>query len=240
LYLYPSALTDGLIDAIIATGTPYFDLSLQHVSAPLLRRMRRYGNPDRFAARIAHIRELAPDAALRSSFILGYPGETEEDHDALLMFLEEAQLDWVGFFPFSEEEGTYAADLDKKVPRELALERLRECAEIQDPITARRRRDLVGTRCEVLVDAPGIGRSHREAPEIDGVIHLPAELAVGSLVTVDIVDAEGPDCFAVLAPVLSSPVLSDPVLSDPVVSGPMQVGRERHVTPGVVESGIAR
>ena len=197
LYLYPSALSDPLIDAIIATGTPYFDLSLQHVSAPLLRRMRRYGNPERFAARIADIRDRAPDAALRSSFILGYPGETEEDHDALLAFLEEAQLDWVGFFPYSEEEGTYAADLDEKVPRELALERLRECAELQDPITARRRTALIGTTCEVLVDAPGIGRSHREAPEIDGVVHLPADIAVGSVVTVDIVDAEGPDCFGV-------------------------------------------
>ncbi len=94
--------------------------------------MRRYGDAARFTERIERIRELAPDAALRSSFILGYPGETEEDHDTLLGFLEEARLDWAGFFTFSEEEGTYASGLGDKVPADLAAERLRECAELQD------------------------------------------------------------------------------------------------------------
>ena len=196
LYLYPSSLTDRLLEAIVATGLPYFDLSLQHVSGRLLRKMRRYGDAARFTERIERIRELAPDAALRSSFILGYPGETEEDHDTLLGFLEEARLDWAGFFTFSEEEGTYASGLGDKVPADLAAERLRECAELQDAITASRRRELVGARLDVLVDSPGVARSHREAPEIDGVVRVPASLATGSFASVEVVDAEGPDLVA--------------------------------------------
>ncbi len=196
LYLYPSALTDELVDAVIASAGAYFDLSLQHVSVPLLRRMRRVGSADRFLERIDRIRTSAPHAALRSSFILGYPGETEEDHDALLSFLQAAQLDWAGFFTFSEEEGTYAAGLDHKVDTALGLERLRECAELQDAITTRRRAALVGTSCEVLVDEPGLGRSQREAPEIDGVIHLPRSLVPGRIVSVQITASEGPDLIA--------------------------------------------
>lgn len=199
LYLYPSSLTDELVDVICATGVPYFDLSLQHVSGRLLRRMRRFGSAERFLARIGQIREKAPEAALRSSFILGYPGETEEDHDELLAFLDEAQLDWAGFFTFSEEAGTYAATLDVAVEEALALERLRECSELQDAVTARRRAALVGERVEVLVDAPGVARSHREAPEIDGVIRVPSALAAGTIVEVDVVAAEGPDLVAVPA-----------------------------------------
>ena len=197
LYLYPSSLSDALIETVIETGIAYFDLSLQHVSAPLLRRMRRYGKAARFLERIERIRALAPEAALRSSFILGYPGETEEDHDALLAFLEQAELDWIGLFPFSEEEGTLAAGQSDKVPHALALARLRECAELQDTITARRRRDLIGTTCEVLIDSPGVARSHREAPEIDGVIRLDAGLSPGEFLSVVITDSEGPDLFAV-------------------------------------------
>jgi ribosomal protein S12 methylthiotransferase len=189
-------VSDELIDAVVATGVPYFDLSLQHASRRLLRRMRRYGSAERFLERIAAIRRAAPDAALRSSFIVGYPGETEEDHDVLLEFLAAAQLDWAGFFRFSPEEGTLAATLPDQVPEDVALERLRECGELQDAITTERRQRLVGSTCEVLVDAPGIGRSHREAPEIDGVVRLPPRLRRGSLHEVAIAAAEGPDLIA--------------------------------------------
>lgn len=196
LYLYPSDLTDGLIDAICATGVPYFDLSLQHVSAPLLRRMRRWGDGERFLERIEAIRRREPDAAFRSNFIVGYPGETEEDHDALLRFVEDAQLDWCGFFRYSEEAGTYAADLDGRVDGELVRERLAELGERQDAITAHRRLALVGREVEVLVDTPGTGRSHREAPEIDGIVTVPSELVVGTFHTVTVTDALGPDLLA--------------------------------------------
>ncbi len=193
MYLYPSALTEVLIETIIETGVPYFDLSLQHVSAQLVRRMRRFGNAERFLNRINYIRSIDKAAAFRSSFILGYPGETESDHDELLEFLEAADLDWVGFFPYSAEEGTFAADLEDQVPRELALERLRECAELQDAITARKRRELVSTIQRCLVDTPGVARSFREAPEIDGIIRVDDRIPVGSMSDIEIVAAEGPD-----------------------------------------------
>jgi ribosomal protein S12 methylthiotransferase len=196
LYLYPSDLSDELIDAICDTGVPYFDLSLQHVSKPLLRRMRRWGDGERFLRRIADIRRREPEAAFRSNFIVGYPGETEADHDLLLRFVEQAELDWCGFFSYSSEEGTYAADLDGTVERALMSERLAELRELQDEITARRRDDLIGSVATVLVDQPGEARSHREAPEIDGIIEVPHHLAVGSFVQVHIVDAMGPDLVA--------------------------------------------
>ena len=196
LYLYPSELDDRLVEVICRTGVPYFDLSLQHASKPLLRRMRRWGDGDRFLRRIDDIRRREPTAAFRSSFIVGYPGETEEDHDELLRFVEEAQLDWAGFFSYSREEGTFAADLDGAVDAGLVAERLLELSELQDRITAVRRSDLIGEITEVLVDEPGVGRSHREAPEIDGVIAVPEALPVGRFAKVTITGAAGPDLEA--------------------------------------------
>ena len=209
LYLYPSELTDELVGAVLGTGVPYFDLSLQHVSRPLVRRMRRWGDGERFARRIAEIRAAEPDATLRSSFIVGYPGETEADHDELLAFLDDVRLDWCGFFPWSREEGTYAADLDGAVPDGLVAERLAEVRELQDRITAERRDALVGRTVEVLVDRPGVGRSHREAPEIDGVVDVPEHLAAGTMVDVEVVAAVGPD----------------------LVGEPVGVGRRSRTTP---------
>jgi ribosomal protein S12 methylthiotransferase len=196
LYLYPSDLSDALIEAICATGVPYFDLSLQHVSKSLLRRMRRWGDGGRFLRRIDDIRRRESDAAFRSNFIVGYPGETERDHDELLRFVEAAGLDWCGFFAFSLEEGTYAAGLDGQVAPALIAERLAELSELQDAITAGRRDKLIGRRLEVLVDSAGAGRTHREAPEIDGIVHVADDLVVGTFAEVDIVDALGPDLVA--------------------------------------------
>lgn len=196
LYLYPSDLSDGLIDAICDSGVPYFDLSLQHVSKPLLRRMRRWGDGQRFLDRIADIRKREPDAAFRSNFIVGYPGETEEDHDQLLNFIEHAELDWCGFFAYSAEDGTYAKDLDGQVPEGLMRERLSELSQMQDNITFSRRDDLIGRTVNVLVDEPGVARSHREAPEIDGIIEVSVSLTVGQFYDVTIASAMGPDLVA--------------------------------------------
>ncbi|MEN3272992.1 MAG: ribosomal protein methylthiotransferase, partial [Actinomycetota bacterium] len=212
LYLYPSDLTDALVDAVCDTGVPYFDLSLQHVSRPLLRRMKRWGDGDRFLSRIDDIRAREPDAAFRSNFIVGYPGETEDDHDALLRFVEDAQLDWCGFFTFSEETGTLAATQDRKVDRSLARERHLELTELQDRITARRRDALVGARVEVLVDTPGVGRTHREAPEIDGIVRVPNDIAPGTFATLDVIAAEGPDLEAAAIPADQGAVARLPVL----------------------------
>lgn len=221
LYLYPSEVRAPLVDALLelGTGTAYFDLSLQHASGGLLRRMKRWGDGDRFLALIEGIRARRPDAAFRSSFIVGFPGETEDDHDALVSFLGAAQLDWAGFFPFSAEDGTPAAGYPDRVPAVLAAERATELGEAQDAVTRARRDALVGTTVEVMVDvAPGpsgrrpgdpavgaVGRTFREAPEIDGVVRLtgpggPDGLGPepGAIVPAEVVGAVGPDLEAVV------------------------------------------
>ena len=200
LYLYPSDLSDELIDAILDTGVPYFDLSLQHASKEHLRRMKRWGDGPRFLERIARIRTLSTDAAFRSNFIVGYPGETEEDHDQLLSFVRDAQLDWCGFFAFSPEDGTHALTLANRVEEGLMNERLAELRELQDNISAERRDLLLGETIEVLVDEPGIARSFREAPEIDGVVQVPEHLEVGRFHTVVVDQVFGPDLIATEAP----------------------------------------
>jgi ribosomal protein S12 methylthiotransferase len=196
LYLYPSGLTDDLVAAHVATGGPHFPPSLPHVPRPRRARLRRGGDGARSLRRIGATRRAEPAATCRSSFNLGSPGETEEDHDALLAFLREAQLDWAGFFSFSPEEGTHAVGLPDQIPPALAMERLRECAELQDAITARRRDELVGETRQVLVDSPGVARTVHEAPEIDGVVHVPTSLPVGTLVEVVVTGSLGTDLVA--------------------------------------------
>ena len=203
LYLYPSEVRDPLVATMLELDTvvPYFDLSLQHASAPLLRRMKRWGDGERFLTAIDGIRAQVPDATFRSSFIVGFPGETEGDHAELLGFLERAALDWAGLFAFSPEDGTAAADLEDTVEDAVIAERLRECSAVQDPITAAARDALVGTEVEVLVDTAdsgdAIGRTWREAPEIDGVVRIPQAFArPGAVVTATVVEALGPDLVA--------------------------------------------
>ncbi|MEI8336902.1 MAG: 30S ribosomal protein S12 methylthiotransferase RimO [Actinomycetes bacterium] len=203
LYLYPSEVRDPLISTMLELESvvPYFDLSLQHASAPLLRRMKRWGNGDKFLKAIDGIRAAEPEAAFRSSFIVGFPGETEQDHSELLDFLRAASLDWAGLFAFSPEEGTAALTLDRTVDEATISERLRECSEIQDPITAALRDSLVGTEAQVLIDSTeggdAVGRTHREAPEIDGVVRVSEAFArPGALITVRIREAIGPDLIA--------------------------------------------
>jgi ribosomal protein S12 methylthiotransferase len=204
LYLYPSEVRDPLVATMLelATVVPYFDLSLQHADARLLRRMKRWGSGDRFLSSIGAIRAAEPTAAFRSSFIVGFPGEGEREHDELLSFLQAAELDWAGFFPFSAEDGTPAADLTDPVDAELALEWLRECESVQEPITRAARDALVGDEVDVLVDTVDddgtlVGRTHREAPEIDGIVRLHADWArPGALVRAHVTGAIGPDLVA--------------------------------------------
>jgi ribosomal protein S12 methylthiotransferase len=207
LYLYPSEVRDPLLSTMLGLETvvPYFDLSLQHASAPLLRSMKRWGSGERFVDLVSRIRAAEAGAAFRSSFIVGFPGETEADHDELLAFLRDVRLDWAGFFPFSLEDGTPAAAREDQIPAELAAERLRECSELQDPITRAARDALVGETVEVLVDGLDpdtggiVGRTHREAPEIDGVVRVTGDAFArpGALVPAHVTDAEGPDLIAV-------------------------------------------
>ena len=210
LYLYPSEVRDPLVSTMLELPTvvPYFDLSLQHADAALLRRMKRWGSGDRFLTAIDAIRAQEPNAAFRSSFIVGFPGEEEAEHEELLSFLDAAQLDWAGFFAFSPEDGTAAASLPDAPGApgaSLVAERLRECEAVQEPITRTARDALVGAEIDVLVDAVAegpdgaglIGRTHREAPEIDGVVHLAAEYArPGAIVRAHVTEAIGPDLVA--------------------------------------------
>ena len=201
MYLYPSEVKAPLTDTMLELESvvPYFDLSLQHASDPLLRRMKRWGSGEKFLDIIGGIRAAQPDAVFRSSFIVGFPGETEADHEQLLSFLEAAQLDWAGFFEYSEEDGTTAAALDAKVAPEIMRERLAECTDLQEPITEASRMSLLDTEVEVLIDGvdedgDAFGRTWREAPEIDGVVALTgAHARPGALVRARISDVVGVD-----------------------------------------------
>ena len=178
LYLHPREVKPGLIEemAVNPLVAPYFDLSLQHSASGLLRAMKRPGDAGKHLALIEAIRRADPGAALRSSFIVGFPGERETDVDLLEEFLAEARLDWAGFFAFSAEEGTPAADLPGRVDDEAVGERLRRLQALQDEITAEKSTEQVGREVAVLVDqveeGVPVGRSYREAPEIDGMILL--------------------------------------------------------------------
>ena len=196
LYLYPSELNQQLIDVMCSLTVPYFDLSLQHVSSPLMRRMKRWGDAERFRDLISEIRRNSPNAVFRSNFIVGYPGETEEDQDQLIDFIKEMQLDWCGFFSFSDEQGTYASGLEGKIDRSLIIERLKELSCLQDDITSSKRDALIGERISVLVDSHGIGRTYREAPEIDGVVSVPDSCQVGEFTDLIVKGSLGPDLEA--------------------------------------------
>ncbi|MBP8179416.1 MAG: 30S ribosomal protein S12 methylthiotransferase RimO [Acidimicrobiia bacterium] len=209
LYLYPSEVRGELLEVMTTSPlvVPYFDLSLQHVSPPLLRRMKRWGDGDRFSDLIADLRARTDGrAVIRSSFIVGFPGETEADHDQLLDFLDAQRIEWAGLFAYSREDGTAAAVLDGAVPDGLVAERLRELSELQDAITADARHALVGARVDVLIDEvdaeTAVGRTFREAPEIDGIVTITSgevdAMVPGTFVEAIVDGVEGPDLTATL------------------------------------------
>ena len=201
LYLYPREIRPELVAEM--AGNPriasYFDLSLQHSSGRLLRAMKRPGDGARYRDLVASIRAAGPEAALRSSFIVGFPGETDDDVDDLAEFLADVRLDWAGFFPYSAEAGTPAADLDHQVDRGAVEERLRHLQEIQDEITAAANLDMIGRVLDVVIDqiedGVPVGRSYREAPEIDGMIALDKG-SPGEVVRAEVLAAFGPDLEA--------------------------------------------
>ena len=201
LYLYPREITEGLIDEMANNPrvVPYFDLSLQHASSRLLRAMKRPGSAESHLDLIGKIRAATGDSAMRSSFIVGFPGETDDDVDELADFIEAARLDWAGFFPFSAEEGTSAVTLPDRVPSDVVMDRLRRLQGIQDEITADRNAEQIGNRFEVVVDTvedgSSVARSYREAPEIDGVILLDRG-EVGEWLEVEVTGAYGQELGA--------------------------------------------
>ncbi len=212
-YLQPDELTQELLEEMAANPVvcSYFDLSLQHASVPVLRRMRRGGSPAGFGELVARIRGLDPDAAFRSNFILGFPGETAADVRELEAFLEAARLDWVGFFAYSPEDGTAARLLDGRVPAGTARRRVERLQELQERLLGELQVAWIGRELDVLVerveaDGSAEGRSFREAPDSDGIVRVTgAPVRVGQYVRVLVTGAEGPELHA--RPVAVGPAL---------------------------------
>jgi ribosomal protein S12 methylthiotransferase RimO len=211
-YLQPAEVRPGLIEVMTSTPgvAPYFDLSFQHASGPVLRRMRRFGDRARFLDLIERVRELAPDAGVRSNFIVGFPGETAEDVRELELFLSEARLDAIGIFGYSDEDGTEAAGFDEadKLDDDEVVRRVSEVASLAEEVMTQRAADRVGETVEVLVEEVVLveeggegryeGRAAHQAPDVDGSTTLLADrpLAPGDLVTARVTESVGADLIA--------------------------------------------
>jgi ribosomal protein S12 methylthiotransferase len=201
LYAYPSAVDDALIDRLAdGRASAYLDMPVQHVSDAVLRRMRR-GTPGRVVREtVARVRERAPGAALRTSLLVGFPGETDADFEELLAFAREAAFEHLGVFRFSPQEGTEAAALRDPVPEAVARERAQRLLDLQETIVEDRARRALGTRPLVLVDREdeeGVwGRTEADAPEIDGAVLLPrGSASAGDFLHVHITEASGATLF---------------------------------------------
>ncbi|GGP93298.1 ribosomal protein S12 methylthiotransferase RimO [Actinomadura coerulea] len=210
-YLQPAETRPGLIEAICGTPgvAPYFDMSFQHASGPVLRSMRRFGDRERFLGLLDQIRALAPEAGVRSNFIVGFPGETEDDFEELAEFLSAARLDAVGVFGYSDEEGTEAANLDGKLDPADVAARVEELSGLAEELTAQRAEDRVGSVVRVLLedkadpagdgarDGGFEGRAEHQAPEVDGTVLVRGEgLALGDIVEARVVGSDGVDLVA--------------------------------------------
>jgi ribosomal protein S12 methylthiotransferase len=209
-YLQPAETRPGLVAAIASTPgvAPYFDLSFQHASEPVLRRMRRFGSTARFLELLDSVRALAPEAGARSNVIVGFPGETRTDVAELVRFLESARLDAVGVFGYSDEDGTEAATMPGKVGTDTVARRYRRISDLVEELCAQRAEERVGSTIEVLVDSVDgdevEGRAAHQAPEVDGSTTLvggPA-LAPGDLVRARVTGSVGVDLVAVPEAVL--------------------------------------
>jgi ribosomal protein S12 methylthiotransferase len=206
-YLQPAEVRPGLIDVMTSTPgvVPYFDLSFQHASGPVLRRMRRFGDRERFARLVEQVRQACPSAGVRSNFIVGFPGETADDLRELELFLSEARLDAIGIFGYSDEDGTEAATFadEMKLDEAEIARRVDEFADIAEEVMAQRAADRIGDTVEVLVeealgDGRYEGRADHQAPDVDGSTTLLADrpLAPGDLVTARVVESAGADLVA--------------------------------------------
>ncbi|GGT65284.1 30S ribosomal protein S12 methylthiotransferase RimO [Streptomyces purpureus] len=211
-YLQPAEMRPGLIDVLTSTDkvAPYFDLSFQHSAPAVLRSMRRFGDTDRFLELLDTIRGKAPQAGARSNFIVGFPGETEEDFAELERFITHARLDAIGVFGYSDEDGTEAATYENKLDQETVDERLAHLSRLAEELTAQRAEERLGETLEVLVESVGdedgeeaaVGRAAHQAPETDGqVVFTSGEgLAVGRMVRAKVVGTEGVDLVAEYLP----------------------------------------
>ena len=204
-YLQPAETRPGLIEAIAQTPgvAAYFDLSFQHASADVLRRMRRFGDPENFLGLLERVRALAPTAGVRSNVIVGFPGETEDDLQTLCDFLIEARMDVTGVFGYSDEDGTEAETYSDKLDEDEVRARTEHVTALVEELNAQRAEERIGERVEVLVESlegdVAEGRGAHQGPEVDGTTTIegvPAGTAIGSFISAEVVDTDGVDLIA--------------------------------------------
>jgi ribosomal protein S12 methylthiotransferase len=195
MYAFPGAITPRLIDVMASSDQvlPYVDIPLQHAHPAVLRRMRRPADMEWVHSTVATLRERMPEIAIRTTFIVGYPGETEQEFTALLEFVEQLAFDRVGVFTYSREYGTEAVELQDDVPAEVKQLRQAQLMELQQGISLARNQALLGRPLDVLLEGVGdglsVGRSYRDAPEIDGLVLIHEELEPGRFIRVQVSEA---------------------------------------------------
>jgi len=200
-YLQPAEMRPSLLQAMIETEkvAPYFDLSFQHASPSVLRRMRRFGSSEQFLHLITQIRALSPEAGIRSNFIVGFPGETQDDFDELANFITAAKLDAVGIFGYSDEDNTEALNLAEKVADEVIRERVESLSSLADEMVSIRAAGRIGEKVRVLIEDEELqeGRAAHQGPEVDGTTSfIGTEFKVGEYIDAVIVDSMGADLVA--------------------------------------------
>jgi ribosomal protein S12 methylthiotransferase RimO len=200
-YLQPAEMRPSLLQAMIETEkvAPYFDLSFQHASPSVLRRMRRFGGSEQFLHLITQIRALSPEAGIRSNFIVGFPGETQDDFDELANFITAAKLDAVGIFGYSDEDNTEALNLPEKVADEVIRERVESLSSLADEMVSIRAAGRIGEKVRVLIEDEELqeGRAAHQGPEVDGTTSfIDTDFMVGEYIDAVIVDSMGADLVA--------------------------------------------
>ena len=200
-YLQPAEMRPSLLQAMVATPktAPYFDLSFQHSSPTLLRKMRRFGDNEKFLHLINQIRVLAPEAGIRSNFIVGFPGETAEDFDELATFITKAGLDAIGIFGYSDEDNTEALTLDNKIDQEVISQRVETLSSLADEMVSNRAQARIGENVRVLIEDSELqeGRAAHQGPEVDGTTtFIGTGFKVGQYVDAVIIDSMGADLVA--------------------------------------------
>ena len=200
-YLQPAEMRPTLLQAMIATDktAPYFDLSFQHTSPTVLRRMRRFGDTEKFLHLINQIRALSPEAGIRSNFIVGFPGETQEDFDDLANFITQAKLDAVGVFGYSDEDNTEALNLTDKVDADVIAQRVETLSSLADEMVSLRAQARIGENVRVLIEDAELqeGRAAHQGPEVDGTTtFIGTNYTVGQYVDAVVIDSMGADLVA--------------------------------------------
>ena len=200
-YLQPAEVRPSLLQAMVETEkvAPYFDLSFQHTSPTVLRRMRRFGDSEKFLHLINQIRALSPEAGIRSNFIVGFPGESESDFDDLAEFIAAAKLDAIGVFGYSDEDNTEALNLDEKVDEDLIKERVESLSRLADEMVSQRAQARIGESVRILIEDAELqeGRAAHQGPEVDGTTTLiGTDFVVGDYVDAVVVDSMGADLVA--------------------------------------------